>query len=169
MIDISQITQRMFALGVAKEGDLIGVAMQEVLDLEQRLGLALPHNYKQFLLAMGRSAGFLSPWMAIYYDDLQEIREQFDYLNATLATPATLPANALIIANWESVFDFMVCTNEDPEIMRVDLCNKSGPRMKTYASSYSAYLDNLINNSDPQEIPADLLEDQEAYTQELAI
>lgn len=168
MMDMSEVTQRMAALGVAKEGELVGVTEHEVRSLEERSGLTLPRAYKLFLLSMGRSAGYLSPWMAIYYDDLKEIREQFDCLNATLSTPAVLPANSLIIANWESVFDFMVCVGDDPAVMRVDLCHETGPQIKVYARSYSAYLNNLVSSANAQEIPSDLLESEpEPYAEDI--
>lgn len=160
MININEITQLMASLGVATGADLVGVTEKDVQSLETYFGLQLPASYRDFLLHMGRSAGYLSPWMAIYFDDLKEIREQFDLLNATLATPIMLPANALIIANWESVFDFMVCTErDDPQVLRVDLCHESGPCIKNYSPSYTEYLTNLVRSANTQEIPSDLLED----------
>lgn len=162
MINITEITQLMASLGVAKSSDLIGVTEKDIQSLEEYLGAPVPLSYQEFLRHMGRSAGYLSPWMAIYFDDLKEIREQFDLLNATLATPATLPPYALIIANWESVFDFFICNgNNDPEILRIDLCHESGPHQKSYAPSYSQYLENLVRSANTQEIPNDLLEDDE--------
>lgn len=162
MINITEITQLMASLGVAKSVDLIGVTEKEIQSLEDCLGASLPLSYREFLRHMGRSAGYLSPWMAIYFDDLKEIREQFDLLNATLATPAALPSHALIIANWESVFDFLVCNgNNDPAVLRIDLCHEGGPHLKSYAPSYSEYLNNLVRSANTQEIPNDLLEDDE--------
>lgn len=163
MINISELTQLMASLGVASSGDLVGVTEQDIRSLEDHFGLALPQSYQQFLSHMGRSAGYLSPWMAIYFDDLKEIREQFDLLNATLNEPASLPAKALVIANWESVFDFIICDKaEDPEVFRIDLCQDSGRSAKSYAPSYSEYVTNLARNANTNEIPSDLLEEVSA-------
>lgn len=162
MINITELTQLMASLGVAKNSDLVGVTEKDIQSLERHFGLQLPLSYRTFLRHMGRSAGQLSPWMAIYFDDLKEIREQFDLLNATLDAPTALPAKALIIANWESVFDFLVCSdNSDPEVLRLDLCHEGGPYLKSYAPSLSVYLTNLARSANSIEIPDDLLEDNE--------
>lgn len=159
MIHIPELIQLMSDLGVAQSRDLVGVSEQEIAALEKHFGIKLPQSYHLFLRNMGRSAGYLSPWMAIYFDDLKEIREQFDLLNATLAAPVTLPGRSVVIANWESVFDYMVCAgNDDPAVTRVELCNSDGPREKIYAASYSEYLGNLVRSATISEIPSDLLE-----------
>lgn len=160
MINISELTQIMASVGIASNSDLVGVTEQEIRALEGHFGVKLPQSYQAFLSHMGRSAGYLSPWMAIYFDDLKEIREQFDLLNATLTTPATLPSHALIIANWESVFDFIVCgASDDPEVYRLDLCHEGIPNAKCYAPAYSEYLLNMARSANINEIPSDLLED----------
>lgn len=164
MINIAELTQQLASLGVAQQKDLVGVAPSSIQALEAHFGVQLPQAYHTFLLKMGRSAGYLSPWMAIYFDDLKEIREQFDFLNATLEKPITLPPNAFIIANWESVFDYFICGEQnDPAVFRVDLCKNIPSRdHNLYATSYSDYLNNLVQNANNNEIPTDLLEDGSA-------
>src|SRR5690606_18240639 len=104
--------------------------------------------------------GLLSPWMAIYFDDLKEIRDQFDCLIAASALPFNLPAKALLIANWESVFDFIVCDGRaDPPVYRVDLYQSDRSNFRVYAKSYSAYLENLIQTADINALPSDFFED----------
>jgi SMI1 / KNR4 family (SUKH-1) len=160
MIDIQKLTELLASRGVASASELLGVAARDIRVLENQFGITLPESYRLFLSHMGRSAGHLSPWMAIYFDDLKEIKEQFALLNATLNSPVVLPANALLIAHWESIFDYIVCDgNDDPEVFRVDLCPEGTPTSRSYAPSYSQYLNNLALTANIYEIPADLLED----------
>lgn len=161
MIDVSQLTNLMENRGVAHKSDLVGVSEAEILDLEKHFALVFPRAYRQFLRNFGRSAGFLSPWMAIYFDDLKEIRDQFDCLLAADNHPFTLPEKALLIGNWESVFDYLLCDGrDDPEVYRIDLYQAELLHGRVYARSYSAYLENLVKTADTHSLPADLLEDE---------
>jgi hypothetical protein len=161
MIDVSHLANLMESRGVARKSDLVGVSEAEIRELEKHFGLSFPRTYRQFLHNFGRSAGFLSPWMAIYFDDLKEIREQFDCLIAADRHPFVLPKNALLIANWESVFDYLICdANDDPEVRRIDLYQADVEQGRIYAKSYSAYLENLINTADTDSLPSDLYDDE---------
>jgi hypothetical protein len=163
MIDVSHLTCLMENRGVADKSELVGVSDTEIRSLENYFGLTFPSSYRQFLRSFGRSAGFLSPWMAIYFDDLKEIRDQFDCLVAADALPCNLPAKTLLIANWESVFDFIVCDGrDDPPVYRVDLYKSDRSQFRVYSKSYSAYLENLITTTDTNALPSDLFEEQEA-------
>lgn len=143
--------------GVATSKDLVGVSDAEIKKLEQYFGLNFPKAYRQYLKSFGRSAGFLSPWMAIYYDDLKEIRETFElYLAQGLSYK--LPANSLLIANFENTFDFINCKGaHDPAVYRVDF-REEKPRAVKFAPSYSVYLENLVKSSNETSIPNEILE-----------
>lgn len=163
MIDVSHLTCLMENRGVAHKSELVGVRDTEIQSLEKFFGLTFPSSYRQFLRSFGRSAGFLSPWMAIYFDDLKEIRDQFDCLVAADALPFNLPAKTLLIANWESVFDFIVCDGrDDPPVYRIDLYKADRSQFRVYAKSYSEYLENLIATTDTNALPGDFFEEQEA-------
>jgi hypothetical protein len=161
MIDVSQLTNLMEHRGVAHKSDLVGVSEAQILDLEKYFGLHFPRTYRQFLRHFGRSAGLLSPWMAIYFDDLKEIREQFNCLIAADRHPFALPDKALLIGNWESVFDYLLCDGtDDPEVHRIDLYQTDLLQGRVYAKSYSAYLENLIKTADTHSLPSDLFDDE---------
>ncbi len=158
VIAISKIIRLMEEKGVATAKDLVGVSEQEVQVLEEYFQLAFPKSYRQFLMAFGRSAGFLSPWMAIYYDDLKEIRDTFD-LYLAQGLEYQLPEDALIIANVENTFDFLLCKgNHDPSVYRVDFRDEP-PLSKRFAVSFSDYLENLVNTSDAGALPQDVFDD----------
>lgn|GEM_PF-1916281 len=161
MIDVGHLTNLMESRGIARKSDLVGVSEAQILNLEKYFTLSFPRTYREFLRNFGRSAGLLSPWMAIYFDDLKEIRDQFDCLIAADGHSFTLPEKALLIGNWESVFDYLVCDGrDDPEVYRVDLYQAEVPHARLYAKSYSAYLENMIKTADISALPADLLEDE---------
>ncbi len=161
MIDVGHLTSLMEQRGVAHKADLIGVSDAQIQSLEQHFGVKFPLSYRQFLRHFGRSAGFLSPWMAIYFDDLKEIRDQFDCLLAADKKPFTLPAKAMFIGNWESVFDYILCDGrDDPEVYRIDLYQPERNHRRVYAKSYSAYLENLVKTADTHALPSDFFEDE---------
>lgn len=161
MIDVSHLTCLMEHRGVAKKSELVGVADSAIRTLENYFGLTFPASYREFLRSFGRSAGFLSPWMAIYFDDLKEIRDQFDCLVAANDLPFNLPAQTLLIANWESVFDFVVCDGrDDPPVYRIDLYQTDRSNFRVYSKSYSEYLENLIKTADTNALPSDFFEDE---------
>lgn len=144
--------------GVASNQDLVGVSEQEIQTLEQHFGVEFPKAYRQYLSSFGRSAGYLSPWMAIYFDDLKEIRETFE-LYVEQGFSFKLPAGALIIANFENTFDFFICKgSHDPAVYRVDF-RQENPSAKKFAPSFSYYLDNLVKISDTSTLPEDLFGD----------
>lgn len=160
-MNIQQCVTLMAELKVAESCDLVGVSEQEVTSLEAYFGLRFPEAYRQYLLTFGRSAGYLSPWMAFYFDDLKEIRDQFDLLNIAQNNPVTLPEKNLLIANWESIFDFLVCDGQDnPPVFRVDLFDDGGASCRCYAPSFSEYLEKVVRSTDHGGLPQDFFDRQ---------
>lgn len=148
MNDVSKLARIMAQKDIAQEHELIGISLSEMLTLEEYFGLVFPQAYRTFLKQFGRSAGLLSPWMAMYFDDLKEIRETFDIQAKQLKKAPRLPRKALLISHWESVYDFIICgKDQDPEVFRIDLTQ--GGKPKLHSPSYSQYLLTLVENASP--------------------
>lgn len=163
-----QITQKMQKRGIAAHGDLVGVCDKEIAQLESELNISLPASYRHFMRSMGRSAGFLSPWMALYFDDLKEIQQQFQQLNAQLSNPLQLTQSTLLIAQCEHYFDAIDCNQSDPEILRMDLSDNTGKQAQVIAESFVQYLDILIDNSDSLSVPSDFFsKDDELFEEDI--
>ena len=155
---IQKIIRLMEEREIAQAKDLVGVSDEEINLLETHFNLELPATYRQFLKQFGRSAGFLSPWVAIYYDDLKEIREMFD-LSLAQGLEFRLPAKAFVVANFESTFDFILCKGaHDPEVFRVDF-RQEIPTSKKFAPSFSEYLEYIVKCSEDNTIPQDLYDE----------
>ncbi|RYZ81552.1 MAG: SMI1/KNR4 family protein [Moraxellaceae bacterium] len=160
MLDVDNFMQLMQVHQVATPRDLVGVCAQEIQKLQQRLGVVFPASYSQFLQTCGRSAGLLSPWVAFYFDDLIEIREEFDERLAALADPFEVPANALVFAQADDVFDYLFCDDsEDPPVYRLNFLADS-PSCECCALTFSAYLEALVVASDREQWLDDLVEDE---------
>jgi hypothetical protein len=150
-MQIEQMLRLMEEHDVARHSDLVGVSPREIRQLEQRFGLEFPAAYQQFLLTCGRSAGYLSTWMAIYFDDLLEIREEFERITAEHFPDITLPPEALLIAHWDCRFDWIICDgSDDPPVYRMDLQLDSGAYCQACASTFSAYIEALIRNNEAE-------------------
>lgn len=168
MIDILKLTQLMAQTGIAKPADLIGVSSEEIRKLEADLGLQFPTAYRAYLRSFGRSAGLLTPWMAIYFDDLKEVREEFETQNAQLARPLKLPENALLIAHCEQIFDLIPCgKSEDPPVYRTDLSSEDRVMPTQLAERFSDYLEQLITTSQQVEFYLDSTEELEIPAEDL--
>lgn len=170
MSELRNIIQLMERKGIANRRDLVGVPDAEIRSLEAHLELRFPEVYREYLLTFGRSAGFLTPWMAIYFDDLKEVRDLFDQFNATKELESgfgfLLPADALLVANCESVFDFLVCHKAaDPPVIRVDFSSEI-VRPKPIAATFTAYLEYLVNSSDTTGFPDEPFDDAEVELQD---
>lgn len=160
VIQIQKIIRLMDERGLATAKDLVGVGDDEIQQLERCFQLEFPKAYRQFLRSFGRSAGFLSPWVAIYFDDLKEIKETFA-LYLAQGLKYRLPSQALLIANFENTFDFLLCQGaHDPAVYRVDF-REEAPTAKKFAPSFSAYLESLVVHSDQTSLPQELLEYEE--------
>lgn len=159
MLDGQRLVQLMQAHQVANERDLVGVCDKEIQALERRLGLSFPDSYKQFLHLCGRSAGHISPWVALYFDDLMEIREEFFERLAQAALPLNLSSDVLIIAQAEEVFDFLYCDgSDDPPVYRINF-QAQPPTLMCQAQAYSLYLEAVVIASDRDNWLDDLADD----------
>ncbi len=156
MSELSRIVDLMEDRGVASQRDLVGVPDHEIVRLEEHFGVFFPDVYRSFLMTFGRSAGLLTPWMALYFDDLKEIHDLYLQFRQTRGRESgftfSLPAKALLIANFESVFDFILCEKAaNPAVFRIDFSDKV-MRQKPIAANFTAYLEYLVNTSETGEI-----------------
>ena len=58
-----------------KNINLSPLSQQEIRDLELRLKIKLPIQYKDFLLSMGRGAGKFMQGSSVFYDDIFSLNE----------------------------------------------------------------------------------------------
>lgn len=159
MLDGQRLVQLMQTHQVASVRDLVGVCDREIQALELRLGLTFPASYKQFLRLCGRSAGHISPWVALYFDDLVEIREEFFERLAQAMLPLDLSSDVLIIAQAEEVFDFIYCDGtEDPPVYRINF-QAQPVCLSCQAQAYSLYLEEVVIASDRDNWLDDLADD----------
>ena len=147
---------KMQELGIATRAELVGVPNAEILALENQWSIKVPRAYRQFLLRCGRSAGYLSPWAALYFDDLKEIRDAYECQWSQRASPATptlpTPGHCLFIAHHEQTFDYLnPGRSADPEVWRVCF-NDAPPTVTLVAASFSRYLNSQIEASAVQVI-----------------
>lgn len=168
---IEELIEIMAKTGVAKKLDLVGVSLAEIRKMEAYFDLRFPEIYVQFLYSFGRSAGKLSDWTAIYFDDLKEIAEAYEFQQIMSDTPYPLKENALVFAHYDTHFDYIVCSEiTDPPVYRVTFSSPEAqsssqsnapttgtnasrdeqlsPNHVQFSASFSQYLEAMIRNAE---------------------
>ncbi|HEY7773642.1 MAG TPA: SMI1/KNR4 family protein [Marinagarivorans sp.] len=147
-MQLQQLTDLMLQLGVAQAKDLVGVPLADIRALENHFGLKFPACYVQFLHKCGRSAGHLAGWAAMYFDDLKEIAEEFEFHAALNNSAQLLPDRGLLIAHYGQLFDYLVCDGSpEPAIFRITFSQESGARCERFADNYAHYLEAIIRKA----------------------
>ena len=142
-MQLKQIIQLMAEHHVAKTTDLVGVRLSDIHALEKQFERRFPATYVQFLHLCGRSAGRLAGWASLYFDDLKEIAEEFEFQRNMTQSSQLLPSNALLIGQHDNHFDYFLCDgNDDPEVYRISFVEESLHCMR-FANSFTSYIENL--------------------------
>ncbi len=142
-MQLKQIIQLMAECHVAQTTDLVGVPLADIHTLEKQFERRFPATYIQFLHLCGRSAGRLAGWASLYFDDLKEIAEEFEFQRCLVQSTLLLPINAHLIGQHDSHFDYFLCDgNDDPEVYRISFVEE-GLHCMRFASSFTSYLENL--------------------------
>lgn len=75
-MDQKALVSTLIKKGICAAGEIGGCSPQEVWSLEQSVGMSLPAQYKEFLLAIGHGAGkFFRGTCILYRDDISDIQE----------------------------------------------------------------------------------------------
>ena len=147
-MQLQQLTDLMSQLGVAQAKDLVGVPLADIRALENYFGLKFPACYVQFLHKCGRSAGHLAGWAAMYFDDLKEIAEEFEFHTTLTNVALPLPDPGLLIAHYGQYFDYLVCDGSaEPAIFRITFDPKDGAQCERFADNYGHYLEAIIRKA----------------------
>ena len=148
MIPIKKLIDLMAKQNIAQSSDLVGVSYTEIQAMQAYFQVEFPVIYKEFLSRCGRSAGHLAGWSAIYFDDLKEIAEEFQFCLAAINTQKPcnnpLPQKALLIAHYENHFDYIICDAKTPEVYRISFCNDR-TQVSQFSQCFSTYMESMIN------------------------
>ncbi|WP_054114017.1 SMI1/KNR4 family protein [Marinagarivorans algicola] len=148
MMPFQRLLDLMISNDIAQLGDFVGVPSTEIQAMELHFNLQFPTAYRAFLGACGRSAGHLAGWSSIYFDDLKEIAEEFDFHWTTFKSgqpcaDSPLPPQALLIAHYDSHFDYLICDASDTAIYRLSF-NDTCISTYTFSDSFETYMESMI-------------------------
>ncbi len=148
MMPFQHLLDLMISNDIAQLGDFVGVPSAEIQAMELHFNLKFPVAYREFLQACGRSAGHLAGWSSIYFDDLKEITEEFEFHWGTFksAQPCAnnpLPHHALLIAHYENHFDYLICDASSTAIYRLSF-NHDCITTYSFSDSFEAYMESMI-------------------------
>jgi SMI1 / KNR4 family (SUKH-1) len=96
MLYLEPIKQRLIALNLVNQNELMGCTQKEILQLEQQLGVKLPTAYQEFLRIMGKGAGQFLRGSDCFYDQLLDLQQAAGELLAENHFLGRMPDDAFV-------------------------------------------------------------------------
>jgi hypothetical protein len=93
---LESIKQRLIALNRDSSQPLCGCTLEEIRQLEQRLGVKLPRAYQEFLRMMGKEAGQFLRGSDCFYPQMRELQTAAVELLEENHFPQVLPKDAFV-------------------------------------------------------------------------
>jgi len=72
---LDRVKNQLIELKLVKPDELVGCTRDDVIAIEQKLGISLPRAYQEFLLSMGRSAGQFLRGSDCFLNHLPQLQE----------------------------------------------------------------------------------------------
>ncbi|MBE9161631.1 MULTISPECIES: SMI1/KNR4 family protein [Microcoleaceae] len=72
---LDRVKQQLIELKLIRQDELVGCTPDEVMAIQQQLGISLPLAYQEFLLSMGRSAGKFLRGSDCFLNHLPQLQE----------------------------------------------------------------------------------------------
>ncbi|TVX94892.1 SMI1/KNR4 family protein [Cohnella terricola] len=147
-MDKKAIVSLLTEYNIANDSEIQGFTASEVKKCEQALGLKLPDQYHEFLLAIGHYAGLLFQGTDILFrnvGDLLELRKEAEDLLIENEETFILPTDAFVFSMHQGYeFNFFVISegNDPPVYQYVE---GDGPPVLVW-DSFSAFLRKSINS-----------------------
>lgn len=147
-MDKEAIVSLLLESKIANENEIQGFSELEVEQCEQAIGLILPNQYREFLLAIGHNAGLLFQGTDIlfrYVEDLLELRKEAEDLLKENDETVSLPSDAFVFSMHQGYeFNyFVISEGNDPSVYQY--IEGDGPPVLVW-DSFSAFLRKSINS-----------------------
>lgn len=142
---IQEAVEKMMALGLARRSDLKGCTREGIQEIEEEFSLILPSTYKEFLSAVGRSAGvfmqgsdFLYPEALLQKGIAERTLEEMD-------TDFSLSPQDYVFMGHQgySFLFFRTGRNDDPPVL---LLSDEGIIAKEVAKTFTDWLSGCIED-----------------------
>lgn len=133
---------------IANDNEIHGFTELEINLCEQSMGTALPHQYREFLLAIGHDAGLLFRGTDILFrnvENLLELRKEAEDLLEENEETFCLPSNGFVFSMHQGYeFNYLVLSEgTDPPVYQY--VEGDGPPVLVW-DSFSAFLKTSINS-----------------------
>jgi hypothetical protein len=133
---------------IANDNEIHGFTGLEVGQCEQSIGSVLPHQYREFLLAIGHDAGLIFQGTDILFrnvENLLELRKEAEDLLEENEETFSLPSDAFVFSMHQGYeFNyFVVSEGNDPPVYQY--VEGDGPPVLVW-DSFSAFLRKSINS-----------------------
>ncbi len=146
---LEKVKARLIKSKLVSENELLGCTHQEIIQLEQQLGVKLPKAYQEFLMLMGKEAGQFLRGTDCFYQHLLDLQEAAKDLLKENHVTQLLPNDAFIFLmhqGYQFCF-FRLSQGEDPPTYYY--CE--GEEQKPFINNHSKFSDFLITEIDLHE------------------
>ncbi|MFB2837368.1 SMI1/KNR4 family protein [Floridanema evergladense] len=113
---LDRVKKQLIELKLASPDELLGCTQDEVVELEEKLGILLPKAYQEFLLLMGHGAGRFLRGSDCFFKDLLVLKRWAIELLEENNFPESLPEDAFVFLMHQGYqFSFFrVSQGDDP-------------------------------------------------------
>ncbi|MGH2412278.1 MAG: SMI1/KNR4 family protein [Microcystaceae cyanobacterium] len=145
-MNLEKIKERLIALKLASPNEIEGCTHQEVIELEQQLGVKLPSSYQEFLLLMGFGAGQFLRGSDCFSQHLLDLQEAASELLEENHFPQSLPDDSFVFLMHQGYqFSFFrLLEGEDPPTY--SYCE--GETLTSFIKSHSRFSEFLATEID---------------------
>jgi len=113
---LDKVKNQLIELKLVRQDELLGCTRDDVIAIEQKLGISLPRAYQEFLLSMGHSAGQFLRGSDCFFKHLPQLQEWGVELLQENNFAESLPEDAFIFfmhQGYQFSF-FLVSEGADP-------------------------------------------------------
>lgn len=137
---IEQLTENLIKNKVASPKNIRGCSELEINELESYFNVKLPQLYKEFLKKMGKQAGDYRVGTDIFYEDLYDLRQQFQDILDDHNNPFLLKPSIFVFSVHQGVIFHFFDTGDDYTDPPVYGYLEGEKNVKLIYEKYSKYL-----------------------------
>lgn len=139
---LDRVKNQLIELKLLRQDELVGCTRDEVMAIEQQLGISLPRAYQEFLLSMGRSAGQFLRGSDCFLNHIPQLQEWAVELLQENNFAESLPEDAFIFLMHQGYQFSFFRVSEGPDPPTYSYCE--GTNQISFIKSHESFSEFLV-------------------------